>query len=109
MAGGKIPAVSGLNERGEAEPDAVVVPDNAIDPARVVHAHRPIPVWARLTFDDGRPERLEKGFANAWTTQHVLVQVLWELSYYRGARHFWVEAAQVKRRAIEPQWLGRSA
>jgi hypothetical protein len=49
-----------------------------------------MPVWVRLTFDDGRPERPQKGFALAWTDQHVQVQVPWEISYYRGARDFWI-------------------
>ena len=53
--------------------------------------------------------RSEKGFAKAWTNQFVLMQVLWQISYYRGAREFWADAGQVKRRVIEPQWLGRSA
>ncbi|WP_457317559.1 hypothetical protein [Sinomonas sp. RB5] len=66
-----------------------------------------LPVWVRLLFDDGRPERTESGFALAWTDRHVLVQVLWQASYYRGAREFWVEAAQVERRVIASQWLGR--
>ena len=101
--------MSGLNLLGEAEPDPVVVPVEARDAQRAVRAHRAMPVWVRLSFDDGRPERTEKGFARAWSGQHVLVQVLWSLSYYRGAREFWVEAGQVRRRAIQPQWIGRSA
>ncbi|BCT77101.1 hypothetical protein SCMU_29430 [Sinomonas cyclohexanicum] len=104
-----IRGVSGLNETSEAEPDPVVVPADAIDWPRVVTAHKAIPVWVRLTFDDGRAERTERGFAKAWTARHVRVQVLWRLSYYRGAREFWVEPSQVRRRVIEPQWLGRSA
>ncbi|NUP74542.1 MAG: hypothetical protein HOQ07_07820 [Sinomonas sp.] len=101
--------MSGLNQCGEPERDPVLVAHQAIDPIRITHAHKALPVWVRLTFDDGRPERLEKGFAQAWTDRHVLVQVLWVISYYRGAREFWVDAAQVTRRVIEPQWLGRSA
>lgn len=101
--------MSGLNQAGEPEPDPVTVPEGAIDPSLVVHAHKALPVWVRLAFDDERPDRTEKGFARAWTDRHVLVQVLWQMSYYRGAREFWVDAGQVKRRVIEPQWLGRSA
>ena len=101
--------VSALNESGEPEPDPVVMPNGAIDQERITHAHKAIPVRVRLTFDDGRPERTEKGFAKAWTNQFVLVQVLWQISYYRGAREFWLDARQVRRRVIEPQWLGRSA
>ncbi|WP_156144175.1 hypothetical protein [Sinomonas humi] len=101
--------MSGLNESGEPERDPIVVPEDAIDARSIVRAHRSIPAWVRLAFDDGRPERTEKGFARAWTDRHVLVQVLWTMSYYRGAREFWVEAEQVRRRLIEPQWLGRSA
>ena len=101
--------MSGLNEGGDPEPDPIVVPNGAIDSGRITCADKAIPVWVRLAFDDGRPERTEKGFAKAWTDRHVLVQVLWLISYYRGARDFWVEAAQVERRVIEPQWLGRSA
>jgi hypothetical protein len=100
--------VSALNERGESEPDPILVPAEAIDPNQVTRPQSPMPVWVRLTFDDGRPERTQKGFALAWAGQHVQVQVLWEISYYRGAREFWVEAGQVTRRKIEPQWLGRA-
>lgn len=99
--------MSGLNEAGGAEPDPVVVPQDAIDQGRVTVAPKALPVWVRLTFDDGRPERIEKGFAKAWTDRHVLVQVLWQASYYLGAREFWVEAGQVENRVIDPQWLGR--
>ncbi|WP_284762202.1 hypothetical protein [Arthrobacter sp. efr-133-R2A-63] len=101
--------MSGLNQSGEPEPDPVVVPDTGIDWARAVRAHQAVPVWVRLTFDDERPACTEKGFACAWTDQHVLVQVLWELSYYRRAREFWVHAGQVKRRVVERRWLDRSA
>lgn len=101
--------MGGLNQRGEPEPDPVLVPDEEIDPGGITRAHMAVPVWVRLAFDDGRPDRTEKGFALAWTDRHVLVQVLWLISYYRGAREFWVEAGQVKRRVIEPHWLGRSA
>jgi hypothetical protein len=101
--------VSALNQRGDAEPDPIVVPAASIDPENVTRPQAPMPVWVRLTFDDGRPERTQKGFALAWTAQHVQVQLLWELSYYRGAREFWVDADQITRRTIEPQWLGRSA
>ncbi len=68
--------MSALNEAGEPEPDPILVPDTAIDQGRITRAHKAIPVWVRLEFDDGRPERTEKGFAKAWTDQHVLVQVL---------------------------------
>ncbi|WP_138443604.1 hypothetical protein [Sinomonas susongensis] len=101
--------MSALNEGGEPEPDPVVTPNDAIDPARITRAHKAVPVWVQLTFDDGRPSRTEKGFVRAWTGRFVLVQVLWQISYYRGAREYWVEAGQVRRRVIEPQWLGRSA
>ncbi|WP_138415299.1 hypothetical protein [Sinomonas gamaensis] len=101
--------MSGLNQQGEAEPDPIVVPPEEIDREPITQAHKALPVWVRLTFDDGRPERTEKGFAKAWTEHFVLVQVLWTIAYYRGAREFWVEASSVKRRVIEPAWLGRSA
>lgn len=101
--------MSELNRLGEPEPDPVLAPAGALDSGHLVYAHRPLAVWVRLTFDDGRPDRTEKGFARAWSGQYVLVQVLWAMSYYRGAREFWVEAGQVRRRAIEPQWIGRSA
>ncbi|GHG61316.1 hypothetical protein GCM10012320_36160 [Sinomonas cellulolyticus] len=100
--------MSALNQRGDAEPDPILVPAASIDPEKVTRPPAPMPVWVRLTFDDGRPERTQKGFALAWTDRHVQVQVLWEISYYRGARDFWVSPDQVTRRTIEPQWLGRS-
>lgn len=77
----------------------------------VAHAARPAkarPVWVRVAVEDGT-ERVEQGFALAWTRQHVLVQVLWRESYYKAAREFWVDAERVSRRVIEPQWLGREA
>jgi hypothetical protein len=101
--------VSALNQSGDSEPDPVQVPAAEIDPGQVSRPQGPLPVWVRLTFDDGRPERSQKGYALAWTAQHVQVQVLWEISYYHGARDFWVNANQVTRRKTEPQWLGRSA
>lgn len=63
-------------------------------------------MWVRLGFDDGRPEMTAKGFAEAWDDRHMLVQVLWRMSYYQAARSFWVEAAQVRRRVIPPKLLG---
>lgn len=100
--------MSSLNQRGDSEPDPVLVPAAEIDPGKVSHAQEPMPVWVRLTFDEDRPERTQKGFALAWTDQHVQVQVLWEISYYNGARDFWVTADQVTRRTIEPQRPARS-
>lgn len=100
--------MSALNHRGGSEPDPILVPAAAIDPMQISRAQEPMPVWVQLTFDDGRPERTQKGFALAWTDRHVQVQVLWEISYYRGAREVWVSADQVTRRRIEPQWLGRT-
>jgi hypothetical protein len=100
--------LSALNHRGDSEPDPIVVTAASINPEKVTRPQVPIPVWVRLTFADGRPERTQKGFALAWTAQHVQVQVLWEISYYHGAREFWVSADQVTRRTIEPQRLGRS-
>jgi hypothetical protein len=101
--------VSALNQRGGSESDPILVPAASIDPEKVTRPQTPIPVWVRLTFDDGRPERTQKGFALAWTDQHVQIQVLWEISYYRGALEFWVSADQVTRRTIEPHRLGRPA
>ena len=101
--------MSGLNHLCEPERDPVVVTDAAIDPRVVTRAHQAIPVWVRLTFDDDRSPRTEKGFALAWTERHVFVQVLWMMSYYRAAREFWVDSHQTRRRTIEPQWLGRPA
>jgi hypothetical protein len=101
--------VSALNQRGDSEPAPVVVPAASIDPKQVSRAQAPMPVWVRLAFDDGRLERTQKGFALAWTAKYVQVQVLWEISYYRGARDFWVNADQVTRRKIEPQWLDSSS
>ncbi|MGY3564447.1 hypothetical protein [Sinomonas sp. RB5] len=101
--------MSELNRIGEPEPDPVVAPVGEACRQRAVRAHRPLPVWVRLTFDDGRTARTEKGFALGWNGEHVLVQVLWGMSYYRGAREFWVGSDQVRRRHLEPQWLGRSA
>ncbi|WP_188782063.1 hypothetical protein [Sinomonas atrocyanea] len=100
--------MSALNQRGDSEPNPVVIPAAAIDPGQVSRAPAPMPVWVRLTFDDGSAERTQKGFALAWTDQHVQVQVLWEISYYRGARDFWTNADQITRRTIEPQWLRHS-
>lgn len=99
--------MSALNQRGDSELGPFVVPAAAIDPKQVSRPQAPMPVWVRLTFDDGRPERTQEGFALAWTDQHVQVQVLWEISYYHGARDFWVNADQVTRRTIDAQWLGR--
>ncbi|GAB3278641.1 hypothetical protein GCM10027449_18850 [Sinomonas notoginsengisoli] len=101
--------MSGLNLLGEPEPYPVVVPAETLNALRTVRSRHAPPVWVRLTFDDERPDRIEKGFAQAWTGAHVLVQVLWSLSYYRGAREFWVEAHQVRRRTVGPQWHGRPA
>lgn len=100
--------MSAQNQRGGSEPDPLLVPAEAIDQRQVTRPQAPMPGWVRLTFDDGRPERTQKGFALAWTDQHVQVQILWEISYYRGAREFWVRADRVTRRTIEPQWIGRS-
>ncbi|AMM31525.1 hypothetical protein SA2016_0837 [Sinomonas atrocyanea] len=100
--------MSALNQRGDSESDPVLVPAAAIDLQKVSRPPAPMPVWVRLTFDDGSAERTQKGFALAWTDQHVQVQMLWEISYYHGARDFWVNADQVTRRAIDPQWLGCS-
>ncbi len=101
--------MSALNQHDEPERDPIVVPQSAIDARSVTHAHKALPVWVRLAFDDGRQPQTDKGFALAWTGRHVLVQVLWRMSYYQAAREFWVEATQVDRRQIEPQWIGRSA
>ena len=94
--------MSGLNERDEPEPDPVTV-----EPAGdVVRPRKALPVWVRLTLQDGT-ERTQWGFAQAWTRGQVLVQVQWQMSYYMAAREFWVEASAVTRREIQPQWLGR--
>lgn len=101
--------MAGLNEAGIGERDPITVPDAVMAGEHVTWAVKAIPVWVRFTFDDGRPERTEKGFAKAWTTRYVLVQVLWQLSYYRGAREFWIDADRVCRRQIEPTRIGWSA
>lgn len=97
-------AMAGLNVHEDREADPITVP--MIDEARAARARKDIPVWVRLTFDDGRPERTERGFAVAWTDQDVRVQVLWQETYYKAAREFWVRAEQVKRRTIGPRLLG---
>ncbi|WP_144627583.1 hypothetical protein [Arthrobacter woluwensis] len=79
----------------------VVVPDDAIDERLVYRSEQGIAVWATLTFD-GEPDRIVEGFAVAWTREYVLVQTLWQQSYFLGTRKFWLNAAQVKRRAIIP-------
>jgi hypothetical protein len=78
--------MSGLNHPGEPEPDPILIPDAAIDQSRVTRARKAVPIFVRLTLDDGRPSHTEKGFAVAWTDRQVLVQVLWTMYYYRGAR-----------------------
>ncbi|WP_369045144.1 hypothetical protein [Sinomonas sp. P10A9] len=73
-------------------------------------ATRPVkalPVWVRLRFPDGS-ERTEKGFAKAWTRDHVLVQYVGHQGYHPAAMELWTEARWVRRRTIEPQWLGRA-
>ncbi|WP_422935030.1 hypothetical protein [Sinomonas sp. P47F7] len=101
--------MSALNQHDEPDRDPLLVPRAAIESRKVTHAPGSIPVWVRFAFDDGRTEQTDKGFALAWTDRHVLVQVLWRMSYYQAAREFWVEAGQVRRRLIEPQWIGRTA
>lgn len=65
-----------------------------------------LPVWVRVPTDDGG-ETVKVGFALAWTRDVVEVQVLWPVAYYQAATEFWVTADRVRRRTIEPQWLGR--
>lgn len=98
--------MAGLNAADIDIPQPVAVPVGRVD---VAHASRPAkarPVWVHVAVDDGS-ERAEQGFALAWTKRHVLVQVLWPASYYKGAREFWIDAARVSRRVIDPQWLGQ--
>lgn len=78
----------------------VVVPADAIDERLVYRPVHGVAVWATLTFDGGEPDRIVEGFALAWTRQFVLVQTRWQQSYFLGSREFWLNAAQVKRRAI---------
>ncbi|MEZ2373090.1 hypothetical protein [Arthrobacter sp. RCC_34] len=86
----------------------IVVPDDAIDERLVYRSEHGIAVWARLTFDGGEPDRIVEGFAVAWTREYVLVQTLWQQSYFLGTKTFWLNASQVKRRAIIPSHPNRS-
>ncbi|WP_336857198.1 hypothetical protein [Sinomonas albida] len=98
--------MAGLNVHDEPETYPLTVPQSELNTARMTRTSRTIPVWVRLGFDDGRPEVTSAGFAEAWDDRHVLVQVLWRMSYYQAARSFWVDAAQVRRRVIPPKLLG---
>lgn len=98
--------MAGLNEADASTPQPVTVPAEQIDQARVTRPAKPHAVWVNVAVDDGT-ERREQGFALAWTEQHVLVQVLWPKSYYKGALEIWVEAKRVSRREITPQWIGK--
>lgn len=86
----------------------VVVPDELVDERLVYRPDRDWPVWATLTFNGAEPDRIVEGFAVAWTREYVLVQTLWQHSYFLGTRKFWLNAAQVKRRAIIPSRRGRN-
>jgi len=86
----------------------VVVPDEVIDERLVYRSEHGVAVWATLTFDGGEPDRVVEGFAVAWTRQFVLVQTVWQQSYYLGSAKFWLNASQVKRRAIIPSRPNRN-
>lgn len=96
--------MAGLNDTSSRDvPEPVAVPAPAGPATR---PERPLPVWLRLRWEDGS-ERTVKGFAFAWAGDVVLVQYLAEGSYHLTARELWTEAANVTRRKIEAQWLGR--
>lgn len=83
-------------------PEPVVVPESALDLEHATKAGRAIPVWVRLTYEDGT-EREVKGFAHGWTKAHVLVQVPWHFDYYESVKSVWVDAATVRRRQLDPR------
>lgn len=85
------------------QPRPVSAPVPSGNVTRPAKAH---PVWVNVPTDDGG-EAHKRGFAMAWSRDRVRVQVLWPKEYFEAATEFWVDAARVQRRVIEPQWGGR--
>lgn len=98
--------MAALNASDTRIPQPLSVSPLLINIERATKPATALPVWVSVAVDDGS-ERVERGFAHAWTRRHVLVQVLWKKAYYRTAIEFLVDAERVQRRIIEPQWLGR--
>jgi hypothetical protein len=85
-----------------SRPTPVVPPIDRASVEGATMPKEPLPVFVMLDYDNGECHEVP-AFAHGWTKTLVLVNVPWPEEYYEGRKQVWVEAAQVRRRKIDPR------